>query len=79
MVRAKQEHAHRCSKETEIELLKQSMDYSNKKLDEIYKILSGNGKNGMINEMSEIRGALKFTQVFFGLFLAGLSLVVMVL
>lgn len=66
---------HRCTKETEIELIKQQNIYMREKVDEIHKILVGNGKPGIVTEMNEIRGGLKFTQIIFGVIMAILSLV----
>jgi hypothetical protein len=51
---------HICSKEKEIENIKQELIHSNKKLDEIHKWLLGNGKKGLLDEMAELRGAFIF-------------------
>jgi hypothetical protein len=70
---------HKCSKEVDIELIKQNNAYMCEKIEEIHKILVGNGKPGLVTEFNEIRGALKFTQVFFGLLFAALGILFTVL
>lgn len=64
----------------EIELLKQNGVYQTKKIDEMHKVLVGDGsKVGLVTEMNEIRGALKFTQVGLGLLIGVLGIIIVVM
>ena len=56
-----------CLKETEIEILKQSQSHIKEKVDDIHKILVGNGKKGLINEINQFKGGLRATQLVFAL------------
>jgi 5-bromo-4-chloroindolyl phosphate hydrolysis protein len=56
-----------CLKETEIEILKQSQSHIKEKVDDIHKILVGNGKKGVINEINQFKGGLRATQLVFAL------------
>lgn len=60
----------------EIELIKQSNQHVKDRLDQIHYILSGNGKPGLVQEMNEIRGALRFTQILFTIVLGIATLLV---
>jgi hypothetical protein len=67
-----------CSKEVEIKLLKNELLNSNQKLNEIHKWLVGNGKKGLLDEVSEIRGALIFAKVGISILLSGMSLILLI-
>lgn len=60
---------------TEIELIKKDIEFTNEKLVDIHHILKGNGKKGLVQEMSEYRGALKFSQIAFGVIVAVITLI----
>lgn len=69
---------HKCNKETEIELIKQGSSYTNKKLDEIYKLLVGNGRKGLCDEIREAKGAVRATQFVFGVVISVVTILIMV-
>ena len=57
----------------------QNNEHLRAKVDEIHKLLVGNGKPGLVTDVNEITGALKFTQVFFGLLIAAIGVLVAIL
>ncbi|NCD07712.1 MAG: hypothetical protein EOL97_16505 [Spirochaetia bacterium] len=67
---------HKCSKETEIALIKQNQEYINHKIEEIHKVIVGNGRLGLADKMAQIEGALRFTQVSFGILMGLISVVI---
>jgi len=46
---------HKCSKETEIALIKQDSKNMLNKIDEIHKAIVGNGKPGLLKEVHELK------------------------
>ena len=66
---------HNCSKETEIELIKRDINYIREKIDDIHKKLVGNGQKGLITQMNELQGGLRFTQYIFAIVVAILTII----
>ena len=62
-----------------VAMLKVSDEYQTKKLDEIHKVLVGNGQPGMIAEWNQWKGAVRFFGVLTGIALTILSTAVGVL
>lgn len=65
----------KCSKETELALLKQIQEHQNLKIDDIHRAIVGNGKPGLRDEMSQLQGALKFSQIIFGIIISIITLI----
>jgi hypothetical protein len=70
---------HVCIKATEIELIKKELENNNYKVDEIHKTIMGNGKKGILLELSEIKGALTFAKVALSLLFSLLSIIFFVI
>jgi len=68
-----------CIRDTEIELIKKELEINNFKIDEIHKTIMGNGKKGLLLELSEIKGALTFAKVALSLLFSLLSIVFFVI
>ena len=68
---------HDCSKQTEIALIQQLQSHQASKIDDIHRVIMGNGKPGLKTEMDQIKGALKLTQISFGVVAVIISIVLL--
>lgn len=63
--------------DTKLALLEQSQFHITEKVNEIHKVIVGsNGTRGLRDEMSELRGGIKYTQIVFGVLMSIITIIV---
>jgi hypothetical protein len=65
-----------CSKETEIELIKQSIENIEEKVNDIHRHLVGNGRPGLLERVGNIEISQKVIYAIISLLIAGITIVV---
>ena len=66
---------HKCTKETEIALMRNDIDNIKVKIDEIHKAIVGNGKKGIAEKVANLEGGLKMSQYFIGAVMLVITLI----
>ena len=70
---------HKCQKEVELALLKQNSETMTKQVNEIHEKIMGNGKPGIVDDINSFKGALRATQIIFGVLIALAGIVIAVM
>jgi len=65
---------HTCNKEAEIAVIKTKLENVEEKINDIHKILVGNGRPGLVDQFNMMNGAIKATQILGGVGLAIITL-----
>jgi len=70
---------HARSKETEIELIKHTLDSIDNKLNDIHKHIIGNGRAGLLERVSNLETGVKVTYIMLTVLIAFAGVMVVVL